>query len=359
MKKERFAWIDYTKFFASVMILSGHFHDAAVDSCAVVPAVSGLYNAINTFLMPFQNGKFWVMVFCMVSGFLGSKKIRSFAELTAESIVRYLRFALPLLLCNALAFGLWKSGLIYSRQYAELFRNSWLASHYAMNYRVFDVIRQTVFMGAALDSTLWMLRPLFIGNILILCTNYATHRFSRRSRLIAEIGIFAALLVLSARWLTALYIAATFLGLLLCDTRREHFGTPVTIFLVVAALAVRYTAAFGMDWSDYPQADFLRGVVYTAAFVYGRSRLPECKKVNLSALSFWVFLLHIPVICSLSAWILLRCLSHFWVGFLLAQLAAVACVTAMGLILMRTFDVWTGRWLKNFKGWLLALLQKK
>ena len=98
MKKEKIAWIDHMKLFASIMIMTAHFQDAALDACLAPPAQSGLYDILNTILVPFQTGKCWVIVFCLLSGYLSCRKVSSLRELAAESFARWLRFFLPLLL---------------------------------------------------------------------------------------------------------------------------------------------------------------------------------------------------------------------------------------------------------------------
>ena len=95
MKKGKIAWIDHMKLFASVMIMTAHFQDAALDACVNPPAQSMVYDILNRILVPFQTGKCWVMVFCILSGYLGCKKVGSFRELVVEALTRWLRFFFP------------------------------------------------------------------------------------------------------------------------------------------------------------------------------------------------------------------------------------------------------------------------
>lgn len=168
MTKERIAWIDHMKLFASIMIMTAHFQDAALDACLAPPAQSGLYDILNTILVPFQTGKCWVIVFCLLSGYLSCRKVSSLRELAAESFARWLRFFLPLLLCNAWVFLLLKTGHMYHAVYGSRFQNNWLLYHYARDFRFSDVLVQSAVLGDAFNGPLWMLRPLFVGNLLIL-----------------------------------------------------------------------------------------------------------------------------------------------------------------------------------------------
>ena len=107
-------------------------------------------------------------VFRFLSGYLSCRKVSSLRELAAESFARWLRFFLPLLLCNAWVFLLLKTGHMYHTVYGSRFQNNWLLYHYARDFRFSDVLVQSAVLGDAFNGPLWMLRPLFVGNLLIL-----------------------------------------------------------------------------------------------------------------------------------------------------------------------------------------------
>lgn len=360
MKKERYPWMDYVKLFAAVMILTGHFHDAAFDFCTLAPAAPVWYRVLNEFLVPFQNGKFWIVVFCIISGFLGTKEIRTFRDLVAECIVRYLRFFIPLLIVNVCSFGLYKAGLYYSGAYGSLMGNTWIGGHYVGPFRISDVAKQSIFFGAALDSSLWMIRPLFAGNLLILFTRYLTRRLPKRTALTAE-GCVQILLMLAALRITTLwYCAAVYLGLLIFDTKKSIFRRRWIAVFALGALCIYYlpflAALGGRDWSflNQPRVDFFAGVLFTIGFFYSDYRGKAIGKCNLGSISFWVFVLHSPILCSLSCGMLLHFAAHFWLGFFLAEFMLLAVTMSASVILSQTLDRWTGRLLKKLKAKLIA-----
>ncbi len=360
MKKERYPWMDYVKLFAAVMILTGHFHDAAYDFCTLAPAAPGWYRALNGFLIPFQNGKFWIMVFCIISGFLGAKEVKSFRALIAECVVRYLRFFVPLLLVNTLSFALYKGGLYYSGIYGSLMGNTWIGGHYVGPFRLVDIAKQSIFFGAALDSTLWMMRPLFAGNVLILLTRYLTHRLSRRKALAAECCVQVLAMLAALRITSLWYCAATYLGLLIFDTKKAALPRRWIPVFALGALCIYYLpflgALPGRDWSflNQPKVDFFVGVLFAVGFFYSDFRGKAVGKCNLGSISFWVFVLHSPILCSLSCWMLLHFMEHFWIGFFLAEGALLAVTLTASVILSMTLDRWTGTALKELKNKLTA-----
>lgn len=361
MPKERYPWMDHVKLFASIMIMMGHYHDAAYDFCGAAPAAPAYYPILNGLLVPFQNGKFWIMVFCIISGFLSSKKVRSFKELTLESVFRYLRFLIPLFLVNALSFLLYKSGLYWSGQYGSLMQNGWIGSHYIGPYGLKDVLGQSVFFGAALDTSLWMMRPLFVGNILILLTEYLTRHFPHRRKLLAEAAVLVLLMAGAFRITTLWYCAAVYVGLIYHDTKKNLFK-PIFIALpACVVLAVYYLPVLGsirgadLYWINQPKVDFPMGIIFTFGFFCNNYHGKSFGKINWGAVSFWVFLLHSPVLCSLSCWILLRSLDRFWVGFWLALAAMAVVVIPLSVLLSQTVDIWANKALKKTKQKLMEL----
>ena len=220
MKKERLYWIDRVKFLACVFIMLAHFQDAVLDACTLPPAASPLYTALNNFLAPLETGKCWVIVFCILSGFLSCREVRSFRELAAEGLTRWLRFFLPLLAVNALAFVLLRTGRMYHGVYGERFGNSWLLGHYTGHTGARDVLIQSAILGSAFNGPLWMLRPLFLGNLAVLTVSFLGSRLPEKFRSPLEWAAFGLLLLGGTRSVSLFYMAVTFSGLLIARTRR-------------------------------------------------------------------------------------------------------------------------------------------
>lgn len=360
MKKEKIAWIDHMKLFASIMIMTAHFQDAALDACVSPPVQSALYDVLNGILVPFQTGKCWVMVFCLLSGYLGCKKINSLRQLAVEGLMRWLRFFLPLLLCNFYAYLLFKTGNLFHAAYGEQFENAWLLYHYTQDFRFLDVIVQSAVLGDAFNGPFWMLRPLLIGNLLILTVSYLSSKLPEKKRLAGELTVFALLLLGGLRITTALYVAATYAGLLIFRTERKLLDAKwIPLFLAVPCVVfylplLEGRVATDFSWVFSPWNHLLMALILVFPFFYSGYRGRTRTKLSLSGISFWVYLLHFPTALSLGLGILLRCPGGFWFRFGLAMAAVVGSVLAASVILSGTFDLWTGRMLKKMKQRLLG-----
>lgn len=361
MGKEKIAWIDHVKLFASIMIMTAHFQDMALDACTAPPAQSIVYTVLNGFLVPFQTGKFWVLVFCILSGYLGCKEIRSLRQLGVESLLRWLRFFLPLLLCNGYAYLLLKTGCMNHIVYGERFANAWLLGHYTRDLGLSDVFLQSAVLGDAFNGPLWMLRPLFVGNLFLLAVSWLSGKLPREKRPVLEFWAFALLLAGGLRSTTLLYAAATYSGLLISRTQRKLVDTKWIPVCLVGVFGILYLplleerTALDVSWSYSPWTYLILGLLFVSVFFYSGYRGRSTGKLPLSGISFWVYLLHFPTAMSLGLGILLRGLDRFFPSFLLAMAAVTGSVLAVSWLLARTFDVWTGRLTKELRKRLLPM----
>lgn len=96
MPNKRIAWIDGLKFFASLGILLGHFHCAFYNLCEIKPDLNrAIAVGLNGILHFATNGTYLMYIFCVLSGYLASrKKVDSLKELVSVLGIRYLRFVI-------------------------------------------------------------------------------------------------------------------------------------------------------------------------------------------------------------------------------------------------------------------------
>lgn len=355
MKKENVAWVDYTKITASILIMMAHLQNAALDLCAAPPVDSSVFNLFRSVMVPLQTGKIWVMIFCIVSGYFGNKRIASLKDMCVECGYRYLRFAVPLFLCNLLILCLSRFGLFFHLAYGALYDSQWLLTNYAAPYRIADLIKDTLSLGNVPSSPVWTIHLLFLGNLVILGVNYITCRMSRRNRLLVQWLTLGALAVVSFRFQSAVYLAATFSGLLFSEMKQTVISPKLIPVLVLPAFMVYYLPLFGsFAWVNSLRNYWVTGLIYTFAFVFSGYRGKSVKAVNLSSVSFWVYVLHWPFLCSLGLWLLLVLPFSFWPSYVLASIALFVSVVSVSILLSKTFDVWLNRSLKQMKQKLLA-----
>ena len=132
----------------------------------------------SPFLTVLYNGHFPVLIFFVLSGYVLTmpyfESQNSYLLLKRRLIGRYLRLNLPIMAAIALAWLLYKIGLMNTELAAQTSGSiNWLASFYPANMNATDAVREAVFDSILFGNSkfippLWTLRVEFIGSIYIL-----------------------------------------------------------------------------------------------------------------------------------------------------------------------------------------------
>lgn len=281
------------------------------------------------------NGRFAVLVFFVLSGYVLTKQI---VELRDPSIARslaarrYFRLAVPVLASALLAFGLMSAGLYRSYDVASLTSSSWLKSMWAVSPDIFSALREgiygAIFRGeSGYNPVFWTMRIEFIGSLLILA--YRSLTLTRRGVLFG----FPVYVLLIAAWNPAdsIYYFAFLLG--------THINDAPVIksrrWLYLLAVVGIYLGGVH-DRSLYAWLGFLPGEAYVregviaiigaALLVYSvRSGafsvlLKAPLTQSLGRVSYSLYLVHLPVLLSVG------CGTYLWLvaGHGLGRIAAAA-----------------------------------
>lgn len=329
------------------MVLIGHFYDAFYGFDALSPDLNGItVSFFEYFPKPFLDGKFWVCVFCVISGVLASRKVVcSYKELFKEIILRYLRFLIPLFAANSIVYLLHVTVGFYNHQIGELYANSWL-SGCLFNITFKAVIKNSILFGAELISPLWMLRPLFIGNITILISNFITNKYLQRKqhKYLFPVAISILLFGLAFIRESALYLLTTFCGLILYNTKKERYNTPLVVIILAVVIAFYNILIIGsvMTARSLQFMNALFSIMLVLILLSWKSAgITKSSKLPLGEMSFWVFLLHWPVICSFACFIVMK-FNNYTLGYWIALLAALCIVCVLSFVFVKTIDKVTG-----------------
>ena len=154
-QKSRVFWIDNLKLIAAILVMISHYAQLLARDSIVAPSYIVFLNRYPFAL--FTNGEFWVCVFCVLSGLLADKKIiRSFDELLLSYVTRYFRFLIPVGIANLYALIIYKIASA-----GEYHTGGFL-----------DFARCTFVLDNSINPTLWVMRHILIGTLLIYTANY-------------------------------------------------------------------------------------------------------------------------------------------------------------------------------------------
>jgi peptidoglycan/LPS O-acetylase OafA/YrhL len=280
-----------------------------------------------------QYGSLAVYIFFTLSGFVLSLKFLrepGAHSLTVASIGRYFRLLIPILATNLIALALMQGGLIYAPEAAALGTpDPWLANMYAFTPSLPPFLWFSFYAEPSYNSSLWTMPPEMCGSLLLFAMLAILARFpAARLRLPALLAV--ALLMLRPQ------LASFMLGHLLAVLHHRRgeklvnwkYAELLWLPLFVLPLA---TTSFGLP-GDNPNLA-LRAFCVTAAITFSpllrwlfSARLSRA----MGALSFPLYLIHMPVIASLSSYALLR-MNDAGVGIAMAEYIYAALTLAASL----------------------------
>lgn len=342
VKKEHLHYLDTLKFILCMMIFWTHYTNALWLNIGIPftlhPAMNILFRYPLSF---FYDSGIALYGFFLISGFLAAgKKISGPGELLTAVLNRYLRFLVPFFFCNLFCMVLYYLGAFKTIAFFQTLQNPWLASYYDHAPSLFELIRSTLFLEGDLNGPLWMMKYLFWGTVVIYVYRYLETLVS--PVLLRPAYILLLLISLPASFLVngnlyQIHVAAAGLPLSWLISRTtaiqtENSGSPAAYELIFTFLAILAPAmeAGGLQRILYPAMKYLLPSAahyfvwnncwcfsFSFVWIYALSQSKSLQKVfslsflhPLGKLSFPIYLIHWPLICSFSLWFCLTLLNR-------------------------------------------------
>jgi peptidoglycan/LPS O-acetylase OafA/YrhL len=344
-----------------------HHLDGLRGCAAVVVLFGHLAIALNSPLLGYFNGNAAVCVFFVLSGYvLTDLSQRSEMTFPAQAVRRYIRLVGPILLTSTFAWVLLALGLYRNQQAAAALGNWWLASWYkfdasypAMLYEAFYgvfISGQSIY-----NCNLWTMRPELVGSLYLFVINAAVPIRGLRVLCYVALALFnmadyTPLFPLGAllyefhpelgRWAQRFRDKAPFLALIAV---LFVFAIGLRLCLVQGSAGGRITSLLA-SISDAIASDpdrywhMLGATVVVAATLqwpFAQTILGSRAGQFLGKISFVLYLIQVPIICSLTSWLFLA-LAPISVSFAakVAALATIVVIFATSAATCRFIDRW-------------------
>lgn len=305
---DRLLFLDGLKGLASVWVILFHFYVVVRPLLPEnwIPVVS--WPVVNVFF----NGNYAVCLFLMISGFLASlsvdrKKAAGFPALQRMILKRYFRLAIPIGVIVLAVAAAYYSGLFSIHEYSLAFDNEMVRRYFhGLNYRHF--IKQAVYSPLGYEQVLipcWMLKYIFLGSFLVILLKIALSEVQASRRFV----IYAVALVLLFE--ISLYYCCVLLGLILSDlwsNFRDYLDNKrfISVALLAVAVTVPSLAPSVIEsdtlWNMIGSFCMLAAVLMS---VLTKKFLSSKGMKFLGDISLGTYLIHWPVVCSLSCALLL------------------------------------------------------
>jgi peptidoglycan/LPS O-acetylase OafA/YrhL len=305
--------------------------DGLRGCAACVVLFAHLAIALNSPLLGIFNGNAAVCVFFVLSGYvLTDLSQRSELTFPAQALRRYVRLVGPILITSTFAWALLALGLYRNQQAAAALNNWWLGSWYKFDGSFPGMLAETfygVFISgqSIYNCNLWTMRPELIGSLYLFVINATAP--SRGLRVVCYVAL--------ALFHIADYMPLFPVGALLYEfhpelarlARRLRDNMPalaLTAFPLVVAIGLGLCLVQGSAGgvlakllgliSDLMARDadrywhMLGATIVVAATLhwpFAQTILGSRAGRFLGKISFVLYLIQVPIICSLTSWLFL------------------------------------------------------
>ena len=333
---------------------------------AFAPQTSGIFVQFpaqdaytGSFLFVLMNGNGAVNVFFVLSGFVLSRRFfldydRSF--IVKNALRRYPRLALPVLVSVIVSYLLFHFGSYHFFEAAKISGSPWLAKFgYAYDTpfqpSFWEALKQGAFLtffrgDASYNSSLWTMKFELFGSFLIFgsCLLLAEVRALKRTMLIY---LFVTIALMA--WYASPWYIAFIAGLFIAATMPQggwHIVDSLPVYAKgLLALLSLYLLGFSQAHGIYGVFGKANVIVINVigstilvtllANVHMRGKFLSLAQF-LGALSFPLYLIHIPILFSLVCWVYLKSVSIgiFALVWMIPFALIVSTIAALPLILI-------------------------
>lgn len=318
-------YLDGLKGIGALMVYFSHYNLMAFPA---PDCFHGSY--FSTLLM---SGGFAVALFLIISGFTAwlsvERKCNDMSLISKMIVNRYFRFAVPFGIVFSLMYGAWYMGLFSWHIQAGYLSGSEPLKTAFWPVTVVGFIKSILLSPVNpdfWDAPLWMMKYVFLGTYIAILLHFGIKPMQYKWKIIT-ISVVLCLFLISD-----IFFAGIVIGILLAFLHRPlkksistRIGGAATILLFLIA---RYDIPFNLsvEMKNFLTATIFLFAIYLLPFI---QRIFETRPMQyLGKISFSLFIIHWPILGSLSSFLLVRTqnltsVEQFWVVFPATTLAVV------------------------------------
>ena len=350
--KKRMYHIDGIKGLMCFLIMIGHFWSIYRNVVAGSVLQSNFFDMVKgTFVdKRLLSATFWLYAFLVISGFLLSNtKVRELKELVMKTIKRFLRLFLPILGACAFVFLIQEVIGFATADTKAYFDNSYIRSFYSATLSLQDIVPQSLRAmfeaGCSFNAPFWVITELFISSILIYVCNYVDDAYQKKTHLLP--WIFLVIAIFADAHVTIACMAGYLVGYYK-EEIHELSEKKHVCFVVMVAL---YACVNGLYKANTFPKIFDDKIVFIVFYccmlvLLNRSEFWQnifSKKIflEMGKISFGVYALHWPIICSVGLKVLLWGLDQKWKVvyiFAFSFLVSLVCTVVLSIIYRFTVE---------------------
>lgn len=334
---------------------------------ALPGAISSRTDAVLTapLLSIFWNGNFAVCVFFVLSGYVLTKPFVERGDVLSMKLRaarRYFRLSIPILGSVLLSYAVLRLGLNHADQLATFSHSAWLTQFWNFDPSIGSALREgvygAIFTGqSSYTPILWTMKIEFIGSMIVF--GYRALNLGGRAGWINFFVFTGALMAFFPdEWMLYVgFIAGSYLGGIQSQQPRILVACSVVVAIIFGGfdLSKWFAITHALPLTPAALKHFMN-VIGATALLYavraGRFHGPLTSRPAqyLGKISYAVYLVHFPILLSLTSWIfvLLYTQGHLRYGAAAAiDLAlTITAVIVVAAVFQATFDR-LGIWLSQ------------
>jgi len=316
-----------------------------------------LGNCLNAIPVTLLDGKLAVFIFWFMSGYVIS--IRLFGAgglqyLKQAAVKRYFRLAIPVLASVLLAYILMRYGFMFNQEVADRSGPEYQAMRGVFNFEpnFFVAVKNALFDSffnfhyrGSYNPILWTMSPELFGSF---CCFFLFLVFRTRNGRYIALALSAA----AALWFQQFWLATFIAGYMLCDL--SHHANPFSRFVThalekifsngwragaIILFLVLVNGIFIKYYSGYAKVLVSAGLVISVMYSAGLRGFFSSRLLTwLGRISFSLYLVHLPLIYSLSCWLLIYLPFGFAGNVIISGLATLLAAMLLSLAFTRWVD---------------------
>lgn len=354
-KKKKIKYIDSIRGLAATFIMLGHFYYGFFADPSIINEnvqVFSFYTTSHNLFYFLFNGTFCVSVFCVLSGWF-TKPAKTFKELLFNIFKRWLRLAIPLTILLICVFALSCFNLFrWGEEFSQMAGGTWIlfkSNTFSLFDALFNGLIGVLFLGrSSFSSQLWMLRPLFFGQILLLLFFF----FERIPKKTIRYILQCLIILFSFAWSYPCF-AVSLGGVLKKAFEKRNFdslmsksGQIIVILAALLILIIGHKKVFlflptieivGHSLDIYERIQTLMAVMFVFCIFVSKNIQ---RVLNNSAVyifgqaSMAIYLIHVPIFMSVSPMLLMLFLqnSSYAISYLFTEIISISIVILLSAI---------------------------
>lgn len=345
ISRKRKPYIDGLKGVSCLLIFFGHF--SAIYKMAESAPSLECFAAKATITYPFSfffHENFWLYLFFIISGYLLAYnwKGSSPSQVLKKAVMRFFRLAIPVLGAGILILFIQNIWGFCNNRFNEIGTNTWFSSFYSTPIHLKDVFLEPfhvlLFGYSKANVPFWVLREMFLASCIIyICC--AVHEQEHGRFPTKTICITGLSLILSLLWHSNI-IVTCLIGM--CGVWAEAWSArfldnqPYAVPLALVGVSSPFII-FSLNLLFLKPVAFLLMVISIPRIDFIKKILSAKTPLFLGKISFGIYAIHFPVICSVGFGSLLFLLQY--VNGSLAMLTALLISTVFTIAFAVLFHV--------------------